>query len=125
MALKKLALLFAIGLILFASCTTPSAPQGQAEESAFTSTPSGEGIEPIPEAALKAKFGHHAARHFDTELEKSREERVASGVFWGNYHLGYATWQEIEPSEGNYNWAIIDAYVKGVQASGVQILFTI
>ena len=85
----------------------------------------GEGIKPIPEAALKARFGQHVVRHFDTELDQSREEWISLGVFWENYHSGYATWQEIEPSKGSYHWETIDAYVKGAQASGVQILFTI
>ncbi len=50
---------------------------------------------------------------------------VTEGLLWERDHPGKANWQVIEPSRGNYNWTIIDNYVRSAQASGVQILFTI
>jgi len=115
MRIRLLLLSLVICVILVGACIVPTLPP----------TTLGEGIEPIPEAALKSKFGVFRSGFDPARLDKDRKVWVTEGLLWERDHPGKANWQVIEPSRGNYNWTIIDNYVRSAQASGVQILFTI
>jgi len=115
MKTRILLLSLVISVILIGACTNPKLP-------AMTL---GESIEPIPEAAPESKFGIFTSERDLQKLDNGRDAWLPEGVLWERSHPGYASWQQIETSKGNYDWVKIDAYVKGAQASGIQILFTI
>ena len=111
----RLLLLSLIICVISVSACTPHATSTPEETSAPTT--------PIPEQALKSRFGY-MAHHTDwQELQDDREEY--SYLSWERAHPGFANWQEIEPREGEHHWEKIDQYVITAQENDIQILFTV
>ena len=81
-------------------------------------------VKEIPESALNSKFGYMAVYHDNWQDLEEVQERYNS-LSWERAHPGFANWQVIEPTKGDYHWEDIDQYVKTTQEKDRQILFTV
>jgi hypothetical protein len=101
------------GIALAANRYTQQAPDEEIE------------VKEIPESALNSRFGYMGPSHLDwQDLEEYQEERY-NYLSWERDNPGFANWNIIEPTKGNYDWEDIDEFVKITQENEIQILFPI
>ena len=121
-----LAAVIIIVIIFISGCVTEKAPNKsagsrtlpEAAQNILDSPPDLELVAELQEN-IDSKFG--SLRGSPEELY----EQASLGIFWTRMHPGDAIWNEIEKTQGNYNWERLDNSVQLAHSLGIHVLMTI